>query len=78
MATRGLPHTFANLSNDEVWSIGLINPSGLERFFAEMAECLASVTGPPDDNAILAINARHGIFPADGPLLISEAPQRKV
>jgi mannose-6-phosphate isomerase-like protein (cupin superfamily) len=67
---RGLPHTFANLGTDEVWGIGVINPSGLERFFAEIAEYVSSLAGPPDEDVMLQINARHGIFPADGPPLI--------
>jgi quercetin dioxygenase-like cupin family protein len=67
---RGVPHTFANLSDEEVWAVGLINPSGLEGFFAELADYLGSLSGPPDDDVILAINARYGIFPADGPPLL--------
>src|SRR3954447_15214387 len=30
---RGVPHTFANLGDDEVWAIGLMNPAGFEHFF---------------------------------------------
>jgi mannose-6-phosphate isomerase-like protein (cupin superfamily) len=67
---RGAPHTFANLGDDEVWSIGLINPSGLEKFFDEVAEYVHSLSGPPDEEVILQINARYGIFPSDGPPLI--------
>lgn len=67
---RGVPHTFANLGDEEVWSVGLINPGGLEKFFAEVAEYLCSLQGPPDDDVILAINERYGIYPADGPPLI--------
>ncbi len=58
------PHTFANLGDDEVWSVGLINPTGLERFFGELAEYLESLTGPPDPDVILAMNARYGVYPA--------------
>ncbi len=60
---RNVPHTFANLGDDEVWSVGLINPSGLERFFRELADYLGSLTVPPDEDVILAINARYGIYP---------------
>jgi quercetin dioxygenase-like cupin family protein len=34
---RGLPHTFANLSDEPVWTVGVITPSGLEEMFAEIA-----------------------------------------
>src|SRR4051794_34386944 len=29
---RGVPHTFANLGDEEVCTVGLINPGGFERF----------------------------------------------
>lgn len=44
---RGLPHTFANLSDEPVHGLGLINPSGFEQFFAEIAEYVASTGGSP-------------------------------
>ncbi len=66
---RGVSHTFANLGDEEVWSIGLINPSGFERFFVEVADYLSSLSGTPDEDVILQINARYGVFPADGPPL---------
>jgi hypothetical protein len=67
---RGVPHTFANLGEEDVWSIGLINPSGFEHFFMEVAEYLASLQGPPDEEVILGINQRYGVYPAEGPSLI--------
>lgn len=67
---RGLPHTFANLGDEPVRTIGLINPSGFERFFSEMADYLGSLDGPPDQDVILAMNERYGVFPAEGPPLI--------
>jgi mannose-6-phosphate isomerase-like protein (cupin superfamily) len=67
---RGLPHTFANLGDEPVRGIGLINPSGLERFFAEMAEYVAATGGNPDPAVILQMNERYGVYPAEGaPLL---------
>ena len=62
---RGVPHTFANLGDEEVWSIGLINPAGFEHFFADVAEYLASIEGPPDEAVILRINERYGVYPAE-------------
>jgi len=62
---RGVPHTFANLGDEEVWSIGLINPGGFEHFFAEVADYLGSIEGPPDDAVIRSINERYGVYPAE-------------
>jgi mannose-6-phosphate isomerase-like protein (cupin superfamily) len=67
---RGVPHTFANLSDEPVWTVGVITPSGLEEMFAEIAAYLAALTGPPDPETIIAINAKYGVRPADGPPLI--------
>jgi mannose-6-phosphate isomerase-like protein (cupin superfamily) len=67
---RGLPHTFANLGYSPVRTVGLIHPSGFERFFAEIAEYVASADGPPDPDVVLEINARYGVRPAPGPPLI--------
>src|SRR3954447_21453964 len=67
---RGLPHTFANLRDEEVWTIGLMNPGGFERFFEEVADYVSSAEGQPDHEVILAINERYGVYPADGPALL--------
>ena len=67
---RGIPHTFANLSDEPVWAVGVITPSGLEKMFAEIAAYLAELTGPPDPQTITTINAKYGISPADGPPLL--------
>lgn len=67
---RGVPHTFANLGDEELWLVGSINPSGLETFFAEVAEYVGGLTGPPDEAVLLEINARHGISRVDGPPLV--------
>lgn len=53
-----------------MWSVGLINPGGFERFFAEVADYVSSVEGPPDREVILAINERYGVYPAEGPPLL--------
>jgi quercetin dioxygenase-like cupin family protein len=67
---RGIPHTFANLSDEPVCTVGVITPSGLENMFAEIAAYLAALTGPPDPQTITAINAKYGVRAADGPPLI--------
>jgi uncharacterized cupin superfamily protein len=67
---RGLPHTFANLGEDPVRVLGLINPSGFEQFFFEMAEYIASTDEEPDVEVILQMNQRYGVYPAEGAPLI--------
>lgn len=67
---RGLPHTFANLGGDPVRALGFINPSGFEQFFTEMAQYIASTDGQPDTEAILQMNRRYGVYPAEGAPLI--------
>jgi uncharacterized cupin superfamily protein len=67
---RGLPHTFANLADHPVRALGVINPSGFEMFFTDMARYLASTDGPPDPDVILQLNKRYGVQPAEGPPLL--------
>jgi mannose-6-phosphate isomerase-like protein (cupin superfamily) len=67
---RGVPHTFANLSDEPVWTVGVITPSGLEVMFAEIVAYVAGLTGPPDPETITAINAKYGVRAANGPPLI--------
>lgn len=62
---RGVPHTFANLSNGPAWVFGTITPAGLEGMFAEQAEYFASLTGPPDESRIDEIGARWGVTRVD-------------
>ena len=69
---RGLPHTFANLGDDPVRGLGLINPSGFEQFFTEMAQYMASTNGKPDPEVILQLNQRYGVYPAEGAPLEEE------
>ncbi|MEP7089350.1 MAG: cupin domain-containing protein [Nocardioidaceae bacterium] len=67
---RGLPHTFANLGDEPVRALGLINPSGFEHFFAEVSAYVASTDGQPDPDVILRLNERYGVYPAEGAPLI--------
>lgn len=66
---RGLPHVFANLSDEEVWTVGLIDPPALTEMFKEQATCFASLEGPPDPQFFLALSERYGILAVDGPPL---------
>jgi mannose-6-phosphate isomerase-like protein (cupin superfamily) len=67
---RGIPHTFANLSDEPVRTVGVITPPGLENMFAEITAYIAALTGPPDPQTLTAINAKYGVSPADGRPLI--------
>lgn len=67
---RGVPHAFANLGDDPVRGLGVIHPSGFERFFLEMAEYVASTDGQPESAVILQMNERYGVYPAEGVPLI--------
>jgi mannose-6-phosphate isomerase-like protein (cupin superfamily) len=67
---RGVPHTFANLSDEPVWAVGVITPGGFERMFAEQDEYLAGLTGPPVHEVLMEISAKYGVTAVDGaPLL---------
>lgn len=61
---RNVPHHFENLGDEPVHGFGVITPGGLDRFFAEREEYLRSLTGPPDQQYILALNEKYGVFPA--------------
>lgn len=67
---RGLPHTSANLGDEPVRGVVLINPSGFETFFAEVDDYVASTGGRPDPAVILEMNERYGVYPAAGAPLI--------
>jgi len=67
---RGEPHAFANLSDEPVWALGIITPGGFEQMFAEQEEYLAGLTTPPEHEVLMAISAKYGITPVDGPSLI--------
>ncbi len=66
---RGVPHVFANLTDAEVWTVGLLNPTGLEEMFREQAEYFGALQGPPDPEYLLALSARFGVYPVEGPAL---------
>lgn len=70
---RGVPHTFANLSDEEVQVFGTIVPGGLEEMFAEQAAYFAGLTGPPDEAEIDAIGARYGVTRVGPPIAVPAA-----
>jgi hypothetical protein len=71
---RGVPHVFANLTSEEVRTVGLLNPTGLEAMFHEQAAYFATLNGPPDHDFLMALSARYGVHPVDGPPLSRGGP----
>src|SRR5215470_14360127 len=57
---RGCPHAFANPGPGPVRMIFLVSPSGLEHYQKELAELVASTTGPLDA-PIADLRARYDI-----------------
>jgi mannose-6-phosphate isomerase-like protein (cupin superfamily) len=56
----GCPHAFANPGPGPVRMLFLVSPPGHEHYLAELGELLGR-TGPPDQEAIAALRARHDI-----------------
>lgn len=69
MDAAGVPHVFANLSDAEVRTVGLLNPPGLEDMFREQAEYFATLQGLPDNDVLMELSARYGVYPVEGPPL---------
>jgi mannose-6-phosphate isomerase-like protein (cupin superfamily) len=67
---REVPHVFANLGTEEVWTVGLLSSPGLTGMFHEQAEYFASLQGPPDPEVLLDISLRYGVRPVEGPPLV--------
>jgi len=67
---REVPHVFANLSDEEVWAVGVIAPAGLEEMFEARDRYIAQLDGPPDMEVIRELNRRYGVRPVEGPPLI--------
>lgn len=66
---REVPHVFANLGHEEVWTLGLLSSPGLTGMFHEQAEYFASLQGAPDPAVLLDISLRYGVRPVEGPPL---------
>lgn len=67
---RDVPHTFANLSDEPLWAIGVTSPAGLESMFAEQAEYFSALNGPPDPQRIGEIGDRYGVRTLGPPLSV--------
>jgi Cupin domain len=57
---RGIPHAFWNAGDAPARLIEMVSPAGFEAYFAEMAPIL-NVDGPPDVEALGAVQARYGL-----------------
>ncbi|MFN2520865.1 MAG: cupin domain-containing protein [Candidatus Limnocylindria bacterium] len=65
---RGVPHVFANLSDELVRTIGVIAPTGIEGMFREQEAYFATLSGPPDMGRLAEIAGRYGVHFAGPPL----------
>ena len=65
---RHIPHTFANVGDEPVWTFGTITPAGLEGMFKDHAEYFASLDGPPDEQRLAAISDKYGVQRLGPPL----------
>lgn len=65
---RGTPHAFANLTDEHVRVNGLILPAGLEGMFAELADYMRGVQGPPDESRVAEIESRYGMKTVGPPI----------
>jgi len=66
---RGIAHRFGNLHDEPVRAVGVVAPIGIERYFAEQAEYLATLDGPPDPERIAEMAAPYGITIMGPPLM---------
>ena len=57
---RGIPHAFWNPGDEPVRFLELITPAGFEQYFAEL-EPLLGGGGPPDFEALFALQARYAL-----------------
>lgn len=59
---RGIPHTFANRTETQIRTVGIILPTGIEEMFGEINAYMRSLDGRgPDRERIAAIEARFGL-----------------
>jgi quercetin dioxygenase-like cupin family protein len=59
---RGMVHAFVNAEPEPAMALIILSPAGLEQFFVELAELVAtSPDGTPDSEAAEALNKRFGL-----------------
>jgi quercetin dioxygenase-like cupin family protein len=67
---RGIPHAFANLSDQPTSIVSLVVPGALSEMFREQDAYLRDVDGDPDPAILAEISIRHGVHPVGPPLQI--------
>lgn len=65
---RGIPHTFANLGDEEAWVLGITTPADIQDMFREQSAYFASLHGPPDPTYMAELAARFGLTSLGPPL----------
>jgi quercetin dioxygenase-like cupin family protein len=70
---RQIPHTYANVSGSPVRALGISVPGGMEEFFAEQSAYFARLQGPPDQEILAAMAARHGGRAVGPPISVDTA-----
>ena len=65
---RGVPHTFANRSDEPAWVVGITSPAGIEAMFEEQAAYFDGLAGPPDGDYLRSLGARFGVTSVGPPL----------
>ena len=65
---RDIPHTWANTSNAEARLILVCQPGGFEKFFEEMGNEMANVSGPAAQQKMKDVMAKHGMEMLGPPL----------
>ena len=58
----GIPHAFANTSDEPTTMLFQAAPNGHEIYFEELAALLRDSGGRPDPDAVAEIRARHDII----------------
>jgi quercetin dioxygenase-like cupin family protein len=66
---RGIPHAFANLSDQPTSIVSLVVPGALSEMFREQDEHLRRTDGDPDPAVLAEISMRFGVRPVGPPLL---------
>jgi mannose-6-phosphate isomerase-like protein (cupin superfamily) len=64
----GVPHRFANLSDQPVRAIGTISPTAIEQMFAEEEAYFSTLDGPPDPAVLTPILDRYEVTVVGAPL----------
>ena len=72
---RGTAHTFACGSAEPVHVLSFAVPGGIEDLFAEHAQYLSGLTGPPDPAVLDEIGLRHKAPTLGPPIRAANAPR---